>query len=216
MHHNNKENDPNVSEESCADKNDKKGRKRNDLKIAKCVSCCAVVLASAALISSITAYGSSNPDTVAASSGDDGNQIEIQLDEELYNSLCSLSTNKSDDSNSKFFTEDGNLYVLIDGTKYRVVDSDDGLKLYDDEDETLEDFSDVTETNPNVYTDENGVKYYHIVWGDTLCSISSDLHYSVDELADYNHIRNVHLIYAESDLRIPDDSNSSTSSDTTE
>lgn len=45
--------------------------------------------------------------------------------------------------------------------------------------------------------------YYHIVWGDTLCKISSELHISVDELAEYNHIRDVNKIYAESDLRIP-------------
>lgn len=58
--------------------------------------------------------------------------------------------------------------------------------------------------NPYILTDEDGNRYYHIVWGDTLCKISSRVHYSVDELAEYNHIRNVHLIYAESDLRIPD------------
>ena len=58
--------------------------------------------------------------------------------------------------------------------------------------------------NPRITVDEFGNKWYHIVWGDTLCDISSDIHYSVDELAEYNHIRNVNLIYAESDLRIPE------------
>ena len=58
--------------------------------------------------------------------------------------------------------------------------------------------------NPLIQVDEYGNRYYHIVWGDTLCKISSELHYSIDELAEYNHIRNVNLIYAESDLRIPD------------
>ncbi len=58
--------------------------------------------------------------------------------------------------------------------------------------------------NPRITVDENGNRYYHIVWGDTLCKISSDIHYSVDEIAEYNHIRNVNLIYAESDLRIPE------------
>lgn len=54
-----------------------------------------------------------------------------------------------------------------------------------------------------IHVDADGNKWYHIVWGDTLCKISSGLHFSVDELAEYNHIRNVNLIYAESDLRIP-------------
>lgn len=48
-----------------------------------------------------------------------------------------------------------------------------------------------------------GDPYYHVVWGDTLCTVSSTVHYSVQELAEYNHISNVNLIYAESDLRIP-------------
>lgn len=49
----------------------------------------------------------------------------------------------------------------------------------------------------------SGEPYYHVVWGDTLCKVSSAVHYSVQELAEYNHISNVNLIYAESDLRIP-------------
>ena len=49
----------------------------------------------------------------------------------------------------------------------------------------------------------DGIAYYHVVWGDTLCKVSSAVHYSVQELAEYNHIFNVNLIYAESDLRIP-------------
>ena len=77
---------------------------------------------------------------------------------------------------------------LIEGSIF-----EDGYSLNDDNDALT-------------VTDENGNVYYHVVWGDTLCSISSDLHISVDELAEYNHIRNVHLIYAESDLRIPPES----------
>lgn len=44
---------------------------------------------------------------------------------------------------------------------------------------------------------------YFIQSGDTLSGISSYVHYSVDELANYNEIRNVDLIYAGSVLRIP-------------
>lgn len=45
---------------------------------------------------------------------------------------------------------------------------------------------------------------YHIKKGDTLSSISDKVHYSVDELAKYNKIEDVNLIYAGSALRIPD------------
>lgn len=55
-----------------------------------------------------------------------------------------------------------------------------------------------------------GSPYYHVVWGDTLSKVSSTVHVSVQELAEYNHIDNVHLIYAESDLRIPVDAVSET------
>ena len=51
----------------------------------------------------------------------------------------------------------------------------------------------------------DGQAYYHVIWGDTLCKVSSAVHYSVQELAAYNHIDDVHMIYAESDIRIPPD-----------
>lgn len=51
--------------------------------------------------------------------------------------------------------------------------------------------------------DEDGVCIYIIERGDTLTKISAAFGYSVDAIADYNSIRNVNLIYAESALRIP-------------
>ena len=50
-------------------------------------------------------------------------------------------------------------------------------------------------------------KVYHIQKGDTLSAISDKLLYSVDELAKYNQIKDVNLIYAGSSLRIPQKSN---------
>lgn len=50
---------------------------------------------------------------------------------------------------------------------------------------------------------EDGTLIYHIERGDTLCRISSIFGYSVQELAEYNHIPNPNLIYANSSLRIP-------------
>lgn len=44
---------------------------------------------------------------------------------------------------------------------------------------------------------------YYIKEGDTLSSISDKVLYSVDELAKYNKIKDVNLIYAGSALRIP-------------
>lgn len=44
---------------------------------------------------------------------------------------------------------------------------------------------------------------YDIVWGDTLSKISNMTGYSVDFLAEYNHISNPNLIYAGSTIRYP-------------
>lgn len=44
---------------------------------------------------------------------------------------------------------------------------------------------------------------YMIQKGDTLTKLSRQFSYSVDELANFNQIRNVNLIYANSVLRIP-------------
>ena len=46
-------------------------------------------------------------------------------------------------------------------------------------------------------------KIYYIKPGDTLCDISRVTGFSVDELAEYNDIRDVNLIYAKSVLRVP-------------
>jgi LysM repeat protein len=50
---------------------------------------------------------------------------------------------------------------------------------------------------------KDGTMVYMIQPGDTLSSISATLGYSVDELANFNQVRNVNLIYANSALRIP-------------
>lgn len=52
---------------------------------------------------------------------------------------------------------------------------------------------------------EDGTHVYLIAPSDTLISLSAAFGYSVDELANFNQIRNVNLIYANSALRIPID-----------
>ena len=52
---------------------------------------------------------------------------------------------------------------------------------------------------------EYGEPVYIIERGDTLAAISAKVLYSVDELAEYNKIKNVNLIYADSALRVPNE-----------
>lgn len=70
--------------------------------------------------------------------------------------------------------------------------------------------ADESRTSPGV-ADTNGVGrqldvrngVYIIQHGDTLSELSATLGYSVDELAQYNNIRNVNRIYTGSVLRLP-------------
>lgn len=54
-----------------------------------------------------------------------------------------------------------------------------------------------------IQQDSDGVWVYLIERGDNLSKLSEVFGHSVDALANYNEIRNVNLIYAESALRLP-------------
>lgn len=56
-----------------------------------------------------------------------------------------------------------------------------------------------------VVVDPEGNMVYVVKKGDTLSAVSRMVGYSVDELAEYNHIKNVNLIYVDESLRIPAD-----------
>lgn len=56
-----------------------------------------------------------------------------------------------------------------------------------------------------VIVDPDGNMVYIVKKGDTLSAVSGMVGYSVDELAEYNHIKNVNLIYIDESLRIPAD-----------
>lgn len=198
-------------------------------------------VAAAALLG-LTVYAAS---TAVPKETSNVSTVNIQLDADTYKGVMGMLDyyrNHDISKDPQFVSEGDRLYIVFDGNKYPVVDTEDGLVAegtltddaigtldaddneivgitddglpiigYDDlgnaiigrtDEAPIEDI--VGDENVNILVDENGNRYYHIVWGDTLCKISSLTHYSVDELAEYNHIRNVNLIYAESDLMIPD------------
>lgn len=59
--------------------------------------------------------------------------------------------------------------------------------------------------NAYLTQDTYGAPVYMIQRGDTLSGISAKVLYSVDELAEYNKIKDVNLIYADSALRVPNE-----------
>ena len=56
-----------------------------------------------------------------------------------------------------------------------------------------------------VVVDPEGNMVYVVKKGDTLSAVSRMVGYSVDELAEYNHIKNVNLTYVDESMRIPAD-----------
>lgn len=64
------------------------------------------------------------------------------------------------------------------------------------------------QTDGTDQSDEQATEYkddviHTVAWGETLTSISRDYGVSVDMLAEYNHIRDVDLIYADSAMLVP-------------
>lgn len=62
---------------------------------------------------------------------------------------------------------------------------------------------DMANSNEYIVLTTDGDMAYLIQKGDTLSEISSVVYVSVDELAEYNGIKNVNMIYAGSSLRVP-------------
>ena len=95
----------------------------------------------------------------------------------------------TDDGN----TDDGNTNKPDDDAN---VDKPDNEQSQGSDEETGND-----DTKPSKPSGDDVV--YDIVWGDTLSKISNMTGYSVDFLAEYNHISNPNLIYAGSTIRYP-------------
>ncbi len=133
----------------------------------------------------------------------DTDTFTVELDDSLYNSLLSLSSDNQNNSDIN------NLFVLINGKEYPVIEDKDGQLaaqnagtgnlLIPPADIPLSD----ADSSSRYVVDSDGNRIYHIIWGDTLSELALEFGSSVDELAVYNHIPNPNLIYAEGDLYLP-------------
>lgn len=63
--------------------------------------------------------------------------------------------------------------------------------------------SEPVDSDESILKNEPTDTVYYVTSGDTLTSISYDTGISVDRLAEYNSIRDVNVIYADSALRVP-------------
>lgn len=108
-------------------------------------------------------------------------------------------------------TTDDSVYLVVADKTYKILSQDETSSLFAvNEDGEVEDLTDVLQDKDNPVEivvkdnpDDANSKIYHIKWGDTLCKLASKYNFSISELADYNNISNVHLIYAGHDLKIP-------------
>ena len=151
----------------------------------------------------ITLLGVSTMSFAKSMHASDTDTLNVVLDESLYNGLLSLS------SDNQAASDMDNLYVIINGKEYPVIENEDGQLVAqnvgsDDPSCPVTDIplADAAETSRCI-VDASGNRVYHIIWGDTLSELALEFDSSVDELAIYNRISDPDLIYAEDDLYLP-------------
>lgn len=126
-------------------------------------------------------------------------QINAMIDANLKN--YAVSTNPIDSKTIKDKTEND--------TKPITSDTDTPTTHIKDKDKVWEyapfskDSLEACEIDVSRLRKQDGLWIYLIEYGDTLSKLSKAFGYSVDELANFNQIRDVNLIYANSSLRIP-------------
>lgn len=177
---------------------DNKNNFKNTCVFAVCGALSVTLLGLSALSFARTAYAADNTTS-----------LTVQVDDGLYNGLLALSnTSESDVQNN---VQD--LHVLINGKEYPVIENEDGQFVVQNVEITEPSGTKIAETDvpladaiesSKITIDANGNKVYHIVWGDTLSELALEFDNTVEVLADYNHIANPDLIYAEDDLYLPD------------
>lgn len=152
----------------------------------------------------ITLLGISTISFARSMYSSDADTITVKLDDSLYHGLLSLASDSKNDS------EVNNLYVLINGEKYPVIENEGGQPAAQNAKPAgqFNATSDIPLTGTaeasRCTVDSRGNRVYRIIWGDTLSELALEFGSSVDELAIYNHISDPDLIYAEDDLYLPE------------
>lgn len=126
---------------------------------------------------------------------------------DLLNTKPEDRANDNDDISANVPSEDGTYLVDqisgdISSVEENTVETSDTEVSADDSEAVTYPYYIGTEF---VIVDPDGNMVYIVKKGDTLSAVSGIVGYSVDELAEYNHIENVNLIYIDESLRIPAD-----------
>lgn len=156
-------------------------------------------------VSSLTVFSAST--LINKLNADADMQYVSALNERSYNTSQAPPDNEVNDNNQETLDES-----KFDSSPV-VQSSDDDFSIgeetqsTDDTDVSVDDNEVVTYPyyigTDFVVVDPDGNMIYTVQKGDTLSDISKIVGYSVDELADYNHIANKNLIYVNESIRIP-------------
>ena len=135
---------------------------------------------------------------------------ELHFDQESYNNakmLIDYYKQVNTERGAFISNQDGDVYLVVGDHSYRILSNDETAELLAvSDDGEVEDVSDIISDDGNVSTtvaDDGKSIIYHIKWGDTLCQIASKYDQSITDIAKLNNIKNVHLIYAGTDMKIP-------------
>ena len=135
---------------------------------------------------------------------------ELHFDQESYNNakmLIDYYKQVNTERGAFISNQDGEVYLVVGDHSYRILSNDETAELLAvSDDGEVEDVSDIISDDGNVSTtmaDDGKSIIYHIKWGDTLCQIASKYDQSITDIAKLNNIKNVHLIYAGTDMKIP-------------
>lgn len=135
---------------------------------------------------------------------------ELHFDQESYNNAKALIDYYKEvnmERGAFISDENGDVYLVVGDHSYRILSNDETAKLLAvSDDGDIEDVSDLVDDNGEVVStvsDDGKSIIYHIKWGDTLCQISSKYDQPITDIAKLNGIKNVHLIYAGNDMKIP-------------
>ena len=124
----------------------------------------------------------------------------------------------TDDGKVTYYDEDGNPVLSVedltkeeekesvdeDNTSHDVGDaSDDNISQDDLHSDVSREENSLQPLSELCVKDSDGNWVYVVKRGDWLSRVSGQLGWSVQELAEYNHISNPHLIYTDQSIRIP-------------
>lgn len=124
--------------------------------------------------------------------------IQVNVDSDDATNVTITHNGETVDDTNIHSDQSVNINVIVDDDGQAIVD----VTNPEDEKPVIIDGKEVY-VSELLMKQDDGTLAYLIRPGDTLCYISQLFGYSVPEIAEFNHVPNVNLIYADSIMRVP-------------